>query len=76
VRQTARMGLRDLLSRWTKSEDERAIERAREESTMTPYERDVDQEDFEGRKDDLYSFERGYPDTGASPTEAERLEED
>jgi hypothetical protein len=47
------MGLKDLFSRWTKSEDQRAIERAEHESGMTPYERAVDQEDFEGRKDDL-----------------------
>ena len=52
------MGLKDLFSRWSKSEDERAIERAEEESRMTPFERDLDQEDFEGRKDDLYATER------------------
>ena len=52
------MGLKDLFSRWSKSEDDRAIERAEEESRMTPFERDLDQEDFEGRKDDLYATER------------------
>ena len=47
------MGLKDLFSRWTKSEDERAIERAKLESQMSPEERAHDQEDFEGRKDDI-----------------------
>ena len=47
------MGLKNLLSRWTKGEDRRATKRAEEESRMTPEERAFDQEDFEGRKDDL-----------------------
>jgi hypothetical protein len=46
------MGLKDLFSRWTKSEDSRAIERAKLESQMSPEERARDQEDFEARKDD------------------------
>lgn len=46
------MGLKDLFSRWTKSEDERAIERAKLESQMPQEERAHDQEDFEARKDD------------------------
>ena len=49
------MGLKDLFSRWTKSEDRRATERAEDESRMTPEERAFDQEDFEGRKEDLAS---------------------
>ena len=49
------MGLKDLFSRWTKGEDRRATERAQEESRMTPEERAFDQEDFEGRKEDLAS---------------------
>ncbi len=47
------MGLRELFQRWTKGENARTIERGEEESRMTPVERDVDREDFEGRKDDL-----------------------
>jgi hypothetical protein len=46
------MGLKDLFSRWTKGEDERAIERAKGESQMSREERAHDQEDFEARKDD------------------------
>jgi hypothetical protein len=46
------MRLKDLFSRWTKAEDRRATERADLESGMTPYERDIDKEDFEARKDD------------------------
>ena len=46
------MGLKDLLSRWTKGEDRRATERAEVESRMTEKEREFDKEDFEGRKDD------------------------
>ncbi len=49
------MGLKDLFSRWTKGEDRRATERAEDESRMTPEERAFDQEDFEGRKEDLAS---------------------
>jgi hypothetical protein len=62
------MGLKDLFSRWSKSEDERAIERADEESRMTPFERDVDREDFEGRKEDLYASERESAGAEAIPT--------
>ena len=47
------MGLKELFQRWSKGEDTRTVEQAEEESRMTPYERDVDREDFEGRKDDL-----------------------
>jgi hypothetical protein len=47
------MGLKQLLQRWSKREDAHAVERAEEESRMTPFERDVDREDFEGRKDDV-----------------------
>ena len=47
------MGLKELFQRWSKGEDARVVERAEEESGMTPYERDVDREDFEARKDDL-----------------------
>lgn len=47
------MGLKNLFSRWSKGEDERAIARADEEARMTPLERDIDNEDFEARKDDL-----------------------
>jgi hypothetical protein len=46
------MGLKDLFSRWTKSEDRRATERAELESRMTAKERAFDKEDFEARKDD------------------------
>jgi len=47
------MGLKDLFSRWKKGEDDRAIERTKVESEMSPQERAFDQEDFEGRKDDI-----------------------
>jgi hypothetical protein len=47
------MGLKQILQRWSKREDARAVERAEEESRMTPFERDVDREDFEARKDDV-----------------------
>jgi hypothetical protein len=49
------MGLKQLFQRWSKNEDARAVERAEEESRMTPFERDVDREDFEAGKDDLLS---------------------
>jgi hypothetical protein len=47
------MGLKALFSRWSKGEDERAIDRAERESRMSPTERAFDSEDFEGRKDDV-----------------------
>lgn len=68
------MGLKDLFSRWSKSEDERVIERADEESRMPAFERDVDQEDFEGRKDDLFSTERESAGAESVPA-AEELED-
>jgi hypothetical protein len=49
------MGLRDVFRRWTKGEDERAIEREREEELAgaSPAQRARDAEDFEARKDDV-----------------------
>jgi len=47
------MGLTDLFRRWFKARDAGALERAEDETRMTPYERDVDREDFEARKDDI-----------------------
>jgi hypothetical protein len=49
------MGLKDLFKRWSKAEDARAIERAEEDSRGTALERDVEQEDFEGRKQDTWT---------------------
>jgi hypothetical protein len=68
------MGLKDLFSRWSKGEDARAIERAEEESRMTPFERDVDREDFEGRKEDLFATERESAGAESVPG-AETLED-
>ena len=50
------MGLKDVFRRWSKSEDERALERAEEETRMTPVERALDSEDLEGKKEDLAVF--------------------
>jgi hypothetical protein len=47
------MGLKELFSRWSKKEDQRAIENAKLESDMTPAERATNGEDFEARKEDL-----------------------
>lgn len=46
------MGLKELFSRWTKSEDARTLDRAERETHMTAGERDVDREDYEAHKDD------------------------
>jgi hypothetical protein len=67
------MGLKELFQRWSKREDARAIERAEEESRMTPFERDVDREDFEGRKDDLQAT-RGPAGSAAEDVAAEDLD--
>ena len=37
------MGLKDFFSKWSKGEDERALERAEEQTRMTAYERDLSQ---------------------------------
>ncbi|HEX5448659.1 MAG TPA: hypothetical protein VFW85_01210 [Gaiellaceae bacterium] len=61
------MGLLSFFKRWSKAEDDRALERAEGETRMTPLERDIGREDYEGRKDDSYiagSF------AGAEATEA------
>lgn len=61
------MGLRDIWRNWTKGEDRRAVERAEEETRMTPLERDVATEDFEARKDDVSAFNTR---TGATAADA------
>ena len=73
VRQTAVMGLKDLLKRWSKGEDERAVERAEEESRMTPGERAVAHEDFEAQKDDIAARSRPAG-AGAADAASEDLE--
>jgi hypothetical protein len=47
------MGLKSFFSKWSKGEDERALERAEEETRMTAYQRDLDQsEGLQGHKTD------------------------
>jgi hypothetical protein len=50
------------------------MERAEEESRMSPFERDVDREDFEGRKDDLFATEHESAGAESYPA-AEHLED-
>ena len=50
------MGLKEIWQKWSKSEDARAVERAEEESGLTQAERAFSNEDFEGRKEDLRTF--------------------
>jgi hypothetical protein len=47
------MGLKDLLSRWTKAKDAGALAKAERQSTMTAEERAADGQDYEARKDDV-----------------------
>jgi hypothetical protein len=56
------MGLKELFSRWSKSEDARAVARERD-SELNPSSRDVNDEDFEGHKDNLSA---GSQRTGAA----------
>jgi hypothetical protein len=67
------MRLKQFFQRWTKAEDARAVERAEEESRMTPFERDVDREDFEGRKDDVAAG-RGLAGESARDVAADDLD--
>ncbi len=61
------MGLKRIFGRWSKGEDERAVERAENEAQMTPVDRAVDREDFEGRKDDIVA---GSSRAGSDAAEA------
>jgi hypothetical protein len=63
------MGFFDFFKRWSKGEDERALERAGEETRMTPHERDVFEEDYEAQKDDVRVEER-YPGSGSFERDA------
>ncbi len=53
LRDTAPHGIEALLQPLDPGEDDRALERADEETQMTAPERDVDREDYEERKDDI-----------------------
>jgi hypothetical protein len=66
------MGLKDLFTRWTKGEDRRAVERAEAGSRLTGYERAVESEDFEGRKDDL-AARSTFPGSGAEAAAGDDL---
>jgi hypothetical protein len=52
------MGLKDIWHRWSKGEDRRALERSDEEGHMSHLERDIADEDFESRRDDVSAFNR------------------
>ena len=68
------MGLKDLFKRWTKAEDDRAVERAEQETRMTNEERAFESEDFEGKKDDL-SVASHWPGSEAADASAGDLDE-
>ena len=67
------MGLKQLFQRWSKGEDARAIEQAKEEALMPPHERDVGGEDFQARKDDLRAT-RDAAGAGAADAASEDLD--
>lgn len=67
------MGLKELFSRWSKNEDQRAIENAKLESQMTPNERAANGEDFEARKDDVAAGS-GYAGSDAEAAASEDLD--
>ena len=68
------MGLKELFRRWRRSADDEAFERATEESRMTPYERDVDKEDYEGQKEDT-QLERDFASAEAIEAAGDDLED-
>jgi hypothetical protein len=68
------MGLKELFQRWRRSGQDEAVERATEETRMTRYERDVDQEDYEGKKEDI-QLTRDYPGAEALDAAGDDLEE-
>jgi hypothetical protein len=70
------MGLKDLLSRWSKGEDERAIEREEQEELAhaRPIDRARDAEDFEAKKDDLAAGRGSFAGSEAEATVADDLE--
>jgi hypothetical protein len=67
------MGLKKLWQRWSKAEDARVLEQAEEETRMTPHERDVDREGFEGHKADLEAT-RGPAGSAADDVASEDLD--
>jgi hypothetical protein len=69
------MGLKSFFTRWTRGEDERAVDRAEEETRMTPVERDIDEEDYEGRKEDLLLADQDYASSEALGSAADDLPE-
>jgi hypothetical protein len=68
------MGLKELFQRWRRSADDEALERATEESRMTPYERDVDQEDYAAQKEDT-QLERDFASAEAIDVAGDDLED-
>jgi len=70
------MGLKSFFSRWTKGEDERALERADEETRMTSYERDVDEEDYEARKEDMRTEGTSYAGFDAAEVARNEVDDD
>jgi len=65
------MKLKQLFQRWSKGEDARAVERAKEESLQAPHERGTGS-DFEARKDDIEAT-RGAAGAAAADVASEDL---
>jgi hypothetical protein len=68
------MGLKDLYARLMKGADRQKLERAAQESQMAPREREIDQEDYEGRKDDTYVLGETYPGAETGSIVSDELE--
>ena len=70
------MGLKDLFGRWTKGENERAIEREREEelAQARPVDRARDAQEYETKKEDLFAGPGSWAGSEAESTVSDDLE--
>ncbi|HEY3961820.1 MAG TPA: hypothetical protein VGL84_04785 [Gaiellaceae bacterium] len=64
ISQTVAMGFFDFIKRWSKVGDDRALERAEEETRMSTHDREIFEEDYEARKDDAF-IEQRDPGSGS-----------
>ena len=69
------MGLKEFFGRWRKGENERAVERAEEESRMTPADRDLDEEDYEAHKEDIRTAGTSYAGFDAADVARNELDD-
>jgi hypothetical protein len=67
------MGIKNFFKKWSKTSDEQVLEIAEEEARMNDLERELDHQDYQAKKDDIYLNSR-YSGSEVNRTARDDLE--